>query len=137
MLRRLAAPFRGERGDALIEGLLALGLVLLVVWFAAQAIAYVHARNIAEAAAQDGASDAASGGPQAGIDRAQQILAAAGGAGARLHASASTEANEVTITVQGAPPKLFSLPLLLPDIHAAASLPLEQYPADEQASSTP
>jgi len=134
MLHRLAARFQAERGDALIEGLLALGLVLLVVWFAAQAIAYVHARNIAEAAAQDGASNAASGGPQAGIQRAQQILAAAGGASSRLHATASSDSGEITITVQGAPPKLFSLPLLLPSIHAAASLPLEQYPADEQAA---
>jgi hypothetical protein len=133
MLHQLAARLRGERGDALIEGMLALGLVLLVVWFAAQAVAYVHARNIAEAAAQDGASDAASGGPQAGIQRAEQILTAAGGAGSHLHASVSSNSGEITITVQGAPPRLFSLPLLLPSIHAAASLPLEQYPADEQA----
>jgi len=131
---RLVIRMRGERGDALIEGLLALGLVLLVVAFAGQAIAYVHARNVAQAAAQDGASDGASGGPQAGITRAQQILTAAGGAGAHLHADATSDAGEITVTVEGAPPKLFSLPLLLPNIHASASLPLEQYPADEQAS---
>ena len=125
---------RGERGDALIEGLLALGLILLVIAFAGQAIAYVHARDVAQAAAQDGASDAASGGPQAGITRAQQILTAAGGAGAHLHAAAASDAGEITVTVEGAPPKLFALPLLLPNIHASASLPLEQYPADEQAA---
>ncbi len=135
MTRRLASRLGCERGDALIEGMLALGLVLLVVGFAGQAIAYVHARNIAEAAAQDGASAAASGGPQAGITRAKQILTAAGGAGSHLHASAATTAGEVTVTVQGSPPKLFSLPLLLPDIHATASLPVEQYAANELASS--
>jgi hypothetical protein len=134
MTRRLAPRLGCERGDALIEGLLALGLVLLVVCFAGQAIAYVHARNIAEAAAQDGASDAASGGVQAGVSRAEAILTAAGGAGAHLHATATTDAGEVTVTVEGAPPKLFSLPLLLPDIHAAASLPVEQYAANEQAT---
>jgi len=134
MTRRLAPRLGCERGDALIEGLLALGLVLLVVCFAGQAIAYVHARNIAEAAAQDGASDAASGGAQAGISRAEQILTAAGGAGSHLHATATTDAGEITITVQGAPPKLFSLPLLLPNIHATASLPVEQYAANEQAT---
>ena len=133
MTRRLAPRLGCERGDALIEGLLALGLVLLVVCFAGQAIAYVHARNIAEAAAQDGASAAASGGPQAGISRAEQILTAAGGAGSHLHATATTDAGEITITVQGAPPKLFSLPLLLPNIHARASLPIEQYATNEQA----
>lgn len=134
MPRQLVRRCNGERGDALIEGLLAFGLVLLVVGFAAQAVAYVHARNLAEAAAQDGASDAARGGPHAGIVRAAQILSAAGGAGAHLHASATTQAGQITVTVEGAPPKLFSLPLLLPNIHAAASLPLEQYPADEQAA---
>lgn len=133
MIRPRVTRLTGERGDALIEGLLALGLVLLVICFAAQAVAYVHARNIAEAAAQDGASDAATGGPQAGVNRAQEILTAAGGAAANLRATASGD-GEVTITVQGAPPRLFSLPLLLPTIRAAASLPVEQYPANEQAA---
>ncbi len=134
MAGRLAAKVVDERGDALIEGLLALALVLLTVAFTGQAIAYVHARNIAEAAAQDGASSAASGGLQAGVDRAEQILAAAGGAGSNLHASAETGAGEVTVSVEGVPPRLFSLPLLLPTIHASASVPVEQYPADEQAA---
>jgi hypothetical protein len=40
----------------------------------------------------------------------------------------------VTVTVEGAPPRLFSVPLLLPNIHAAASLPVEQYAPDEQAT---
>ena len=135
MARRLLRRLRRERGDALIEGMLALGLVLLVVCFAAQAILYVHTRNIAQAAAQDGASDAATGGPQAGISRAEQILTAAGGVGRHFHATATSGAGEVTVSVRGSPPKLFSLPLLLPNIHATASLPVEQYPADEQASS--
>jgi hypothetical protein len=135
MTRRLLRRLGCERGDALIEGMLALGLVLLVVCFAAQAIAYVHTRNIAEAAAQDGASDAATGGPQAGISRAEQILAAAGGAGSHLHATATISTGEVTVSVQGSPPELFSLPLLLPNIDVTASLPVEQYPADEQTSS--
>ena len=134
MRRQLHSALRCERGDALIEGMLALGLVLLVVCFAGQAIAYVHARDIAQAAAQDGVSDAASGGPQAGINRAEQILTAAGGAGAHLHSSASSDGGEITVTVQGAPPTLFSLPLVVPSIHAAANLPLEQYPANEQAA---
>ena len=134
MIPRLATRLQAERGDALIEGLLALGLVLLVVCFAGQAIAYVHTRDVAQAAAQDGASDAATGGPQAGVTRAEQILTAAGGSGSHLHARVSSDAGEITVTVAGAPPKLFSLPLLLPNIHASASLPLEQYPADEHAS---
>ena len=42
-MRALARRLACERGDALIEGLLALGLVLLTVAFAVQAIAYAHA----------------------------------------------------------------------------------------------
>ena len=133
-MRRLARRLGEERGQALIEGLLALGLVLLVVAFAAEAIAYAHARNVAQAAAQDGARAAAAGGTQAGIDRANAILAAAGGAGSAMHANASVSGNEVTITVNGQAPHLFNVPLVLPAVAASASLPLEQYPADEQAA---
>jgi hypothetical protein len=134
MTRSPVRRLRCERGDALIEGILALGLVLLVVAFAGQAIAYVHARNVAEAAAQDGVSAAASQGPQAGIARAQTILGAAGGAGAALQATATETSSEVTVTVHGQAPKLFSLPLVLPGIQVEASLPLEQYPSDDQAA---
>jgi hypothetical protein len=133
-MRRLARRLEEERGQALIEGLLALGLVLLVAAFAAEAISYAHARNVAQAAAQDGARAAAGGGPQAGIDRANAILAAAGGAGAAMHANASVTGNEVTITINGQVPHLFNVPLVLPAVAVSASLPLEQYAPDEQAA---
>src|SRR2546423_1859268 len=73
-MRLLARRLEQECGQALIEGLLALGLVLLVVAFAAEAIAYAHSRSVAEAAAQDGARAAAAAGPQAGIDRAAVVV---------------------------------------------------------------
>ncbi len=127
--RRLAC----ERGDALIEGLFAFALVLLVVGVAAQALAYAHARSVAAAAAQDGARAAAATGPEAGIARASAILAAAGGTGANLRASAREDGDEVTVSVEGEAPRLFSLPLLLPAVRASASLPLERYPTAEAA----
>ncbi len=71
--RRLAC----ERGDALIEGLFAFALVLLVVGVAAQALAYAHARSVAVAAAQDGARAAAAGGTEAGVARARTVRALA------------------------------------------------------------
>jgi hypothetical protein len=126
--RRLAC----ERGDALIEGLFALALVLLVVAVGAQALAYAHARSVAAAAAQDGVRAAASTGTEAGIARANAILAAAGGAGRSLRASAREEGDEVTVSIEGEAPRLFSLPLL-PTVRASASLPLERYPAVEAA----
>lgn len=122
-----------ERGDALIEGLFALMLVLLVVGVAAQALAYAHARSVASAAAQDGARAAAVGGSQAGIARASAILAAAGDTGESLRATAREDGGEVTLSVEGKAPRLFSLPLLLPAVQASASLPLERYPAAEAA----
>jgi len=133
-VRRLARRLGEERGQALIESLLALGLVLLVVAFAAEAIAYAHTRSVAEAAAQDGARAAAAGGPQAGIDRADAVLAAAGGAGSAMHANATVNGNEVTITVNGQAPHLFNVPLVLPAVAVSASLPLEQYAPDELAA---
>jgi hypothetical protein len=130
-MRALARRLRCERGQALVEGLLALGLVLLTVCFAVQALAYAHARSVAIAAAQDGVRAAAADGPQAGIDRAAGVLAAAGGTGAGLRASVSEQANEVTITISGQAPRLFAVPVLLPAVSASASLPLEQYPQAE------
>ena len=61
MVWRIRVRLLCERGDALISGLLALGLVLLTVALAVQALAYAHARNVAQAAAQDGAETAAGG----------------------------------------------------------------------------
>lgn len=132
-MNRIRRKLAGERGDALIEGLFALMLVLLVVGVAAQALAYAHAKSVATAAAQDGARAGAAGGPDAGIVRARAILAAAGGTGERLRATAREAGDEVTVNVQGEAPRLFSLPLLLPAVRASASLPLERYPAAEAA----
>ena len=67
---------RSERGDALIDGLLMLGVVVLVVLVAVQALMYAHARSVAQAAAQDGARAAAVSGAGAGVTRAGAVLAA-------------------------------------------------------------
>ena len=54
-----------------------------------------------------------------------------------MHANASVSGNEVTVTVYGQAPHLFNVPLIVPAVAASASLPLEQYPADEQAVAAP
>jgi hypothetical protein len=132
-MRRIRRSLACERGDALIEGLFAFALVLLVVAVGAQALAYAHARSVAAAAAQDGARAAAAAGPEAGVARANAILDAAGGAGANLRASAREQGDEVTVSVDGDAPRLFSLPLLLPTVRVSASLPFERYPTAEAA----
>jgi hypothetical protein len=130
-VRRLVRRLQAEEGQALIEGLLALGLVLLVVVVAVQAFAYAHARAVAAAAAQDGARTAAVDGADAGVARADTVLQAAGGAGASLRASARVDVDEVTVRVAGSAPRLFPLSLILPNVVASASLPLERYPQAE------
>lgn len=125
---------RSERGEALIDGLMMLALVVLIVLLTVQALFYVHARNVAQAAAQDGVREAAVAGAGAGVARASAVLAAAGGTGADLHPSAAGTQSTVTVTVQGHAPKVFPLSLFLPGVSSSATLPQERYPADEQAA---
>ena len=132
-MNRIGRKLASERGTALVEGLFALMLVLLVVGVAAQALGYAHAKSVAAAAAQDGARAAAASGTEAGIARASAILAAAGETGENLRATAREAGDEVTVSVEGDAPRLFSLPLILPAVRSSASLPLERYPAAEAA----
>jgi hypothetical protein len=132
-VRPRVRSLQAEEGQALIEGLLALGLVLLVVVVAVEALAYAHARSVAAAAAEDGARTAAVGGADAGVARADAVLHAAGGAGASLHATARVDIDEVTVRITGSAPRLFPLSLVLPNVVASASLPLERYPQAEAA----
>jgi hypothetical protein len=132
MVTRVRKRLAEERGDALISGLLMLGLLLLVVALSIQALAYAHARNVAQAAAQEGAETAAAEGQGTGIARAEAILLAAGGAGAGLHPSAHSSPSVVTVVVSGNAPHVFpGVDLLLPGITARASVPTEHYPQDE------
>jgi len=131
--RRLREGLRAERGSSIVESLLALGLLALVVAVGAQGFAYAEARSVAIAAAQDGVAAAASNGLGAGLARAQQVLDAGGGAARRLTPSLAEDGATVTVTVQGEAPEVLPLPTLLPAIRTSATLPLERYPADEQA----
>jgi hypothetical protein len=122
-----------ERGDTLISGLLALGLVLLTIGLGVQALMFAHAGSVAHAAAQDGVEAASSEGTGAGIARADVVLAAAGGVGSHLRPSAHSNRSVVTVVVQGSAPHLFpGVDLMLPTITATASEPLERYPKDEE-----
>src|SRR3954465_14604060 len=114
---------RSERGEALIDGLLMLGLVLLVVAVAIPPLSYAHARSVAQAAAQDGARAAATLGAAAGVARAGAVLAAAGGTGVGLRPSAQAGATSVTVRVTGHAPRIFGVSLFLPSVRASANLP--------------
>jgi hypothetical protein len=128
----LRERFSSERGESVIPALLTLGLVLLTIAVAMQALAYAHARSVAQAAAQDGVEAASSEGTGAGIARADTLLGAAGGVGAHLRPSVQSTTGVVTVVVQGSAPHIFpGLDLMLPGISAKASAPVERYPQDE------
>ena len=130
----LIARLRDERGSSLVETLLALSLVVLVVAIGVQGFAYLQARSIATAAAQDGARAAVSAGAAAGLERSRQVLGAGGGAARDLKASISEQQSGITVTVIGSAASVFPFSLIVPSIETSATLPVEQYPADEQAS---
>jgi Flp pilus assembly protein TadG len=130
----LIARLRDERGSSLVETLLALSLVVLVVAIGVQGFAYLQARSIATAAAQDGARAAVSAGAAAGLERSRQVLGAGGGAARDLRASISEQQSGITVTVIGSAASVFPFSLIVPSIQTSATLPVEQYPSDEQAS---
>ena len=132
--RTVSARLREERGSSLVETLLALGLVVLVVAIGVQGFAYLQARSIATAAAQDGARAAVSEGAAIGLERSRQVLGAGGNAARELRASISEQQSGITVTVSGRAGSVFPFSLIVPSVQASATLPLEQYPADEQAS---
>jgi len=132
--RRVWRHFADESGASIIEDLLALMLLALVFAVGVQGFAYAQARSVAVAAAQEGANDAASNGPNAGIEGAQQVLDAGGGAAHHLSPTVTEGTDTVTVTVAGQAPQLFPLSILLPTIRTSATDPLEQYPTNEQAA---
>jgi Tfp pilus assembly protein PilV len=121
-----------ERGSSLVETLIALTLVTMVVTIGVQGFAYLQARSIATAAAEEGVRAAVAAGPAAGLQRSKQVLAAGGGAGARLTAAIDETEAGTRVTVSGSAAGVFPLALLLPTVHASATLPPEQYPTDER-----
>jgi len=131
----IAARAAEERGSSIVEGLLALGLLLLVFGIGAEAMLFAQARTIAIAAAQEGARSAALGGESAGLASAREVLAAGGGLADGLSASIEERGASVTALVAGSPPALFHSGVLLPAIRAAATVPQERYTAAEFATS--
>lgn len=131
-MRRAARQLRCERGDGLIDTLLILTVVLFIVVVTIQTLLYAHARSIATGAAQDGARAAASSTSAAGVSRATRILAASGGTGGRLSATAHDSAASVTIEVVGDAPHVFPVGFAVPRVKASATLPVERYSEQER-----
>jgi hypothetical protein len=131
--RRIRALARAERGSAIVEGLLALGLVSLAFAVGVQAVVIVQTRAIATAAAQAGVRAGAVGGTGPALDAAGQVLDAGGQLGTALVPSVADDGDTVTASVTGPVRTIFALGLDLPPIVAVATAPAEGYPQSEQA----
>ena len=132
VLTWLRTRVRDERGSVSLELAVVFPVVLLLIFGTIQGALYYHARNVALAAAQEGVVDARveNGSAGAGVARAQEFLADAGGNRVLLNAAVSSDssATEVTITVRGA------VPSVLPGVAGltltqSASGPLERVTA--------
>ena len=121
------AAAEGEQGQALVETLLALSLVLFLLALAGQALAYLDVRLLAREAAAEAAQTAAQQGAAAAVSRAEAILAAAPGLSSHLHTSATLTGNEVSVEISGDPPSFGPLAALVPAVRERASVPLERY----------
>jgi hypothetical protein len=133
-VRLRSVPLDDERGSSLVEALLALTLVAMVVTIGVQGFAYLQARSVATAAAQEGVRVAVADGSTAGLERSNEVLTVGGAAAAGLKASIDETQAGTRVTVAGPAPSVFPLALLLPAVHVSATLPAEGYATDERAS---
>lgn len=127
MYRRL----RGERGDATVEAVLAVPVLLLLIMTVIQFGLFYHASHTAEAAVQEGVRAArVEGGTAAdGRDRAERFMHDAAPTlvnGVRVDAVRDTEVARVE--VRGSVRAI--VPGLHLSIHAEAESPVERFRAD-------
>jgi len=91
-------PRRGERGSAVMEFVLVVPLLVFLLFAVVQVGLYFYARNMAAAAAADGARYAASSGvePSAGADRASELLHAALHGALPMHCAGTADVDATT-----------------------------------------
>ena len=122
-----------ERGDTLISGLLALGLVLLTVGLAVQALC---SRTPGQSRTRQRRTACRRPAPKAPARASLAPMRFSLPLEASAHTfdpSAHSNTSVVTVVVQGSAPHLFpGVDLMLPTITATASEPLERYPQDEE-----
>lgn len=123
--------FRDERGDATVEAVLAVPVLLLLVLLVIQFGLYYHAAHTAEAAAQEGARAARVEGASAadGDDRARSFMADA--APTLVHdvtIYATRDTDTARVEVRGVVHAI--VPGLNLSVHAEAASPVERFRAD-------
>jgi Flp pilus assembly protein TadG len=114
-----------EEGAGALETAIVAPAVLLLLVAVLQAALWWHANHVALAAAQQGATVAASQGPVAGRTAATDFARSAGLDDPAATADGSAGSATVTVTVTGRAPGL--IPGFSPAVHASAAAPTENY----------
>lgn len=122
---------RNQRGDATLEAVLAVPVLLLLIFMVLQFGLYYHAAHTAEAAAQEGARAARLDGGTAadGRARAEGFMAEAAPTLVRdVRVAATRDAEHVHVEVRGTVQSL--VPGVTLTVHADADGPVERFRAD-------
>lgn len=126
---RRPPPTTCERGSSSLELVIVFPAVLLIIFSGITAALFFHARNVAQAAAQEGLRDAqaVNGSGDQGEQRARQFLQAAGGGDVLrdVTVTRSVTANWATVTVEGR--SLTLLPGVTFRVEQSATGPVERF----------
>jgi Flp pilus assembly protein TadG len=119
---------RDERGSVTIQIVFLMPALFLVMFLGVQGALYYHAREVALAAAQEGARDAGSenGTRYAGVTTANTFLADAGGSDAMTSTSVSGSRTATTATVTVTGKSLSVIPGWHVTVTQSASVPVER-----------
>lgn len=116
----------GDRG--VVATVIVLPCVLLAFWLVLQFAIVLHARHVAQAAAQDAAAAAAIGGDAYGT--AASLMDAAGAWVSGVAISTSTSSHDVTVRVRADVLQVF--PLGSYSVAASGAAPLEEFIAQPE-----
>lgn len=126
--RRHSTP-AGERGSSSLELVIVFPAIMLIIFGGITAALFFHARNVAQAAAQEGLREATAvnGTGRAGEQRARQFIDNAGGRDVLQDVTITRDvaANWATVTVEGR--SLTLLPGMTLRIEQSATGPVERF----------
>ena len=128
MTVRVRRRARGERGSVAIQMAFLLPALFAVMFLGVQASLYYHARSVAQAAAEEGAREAAgqTGSRESGVAVATAFLHDAGGADVMTHTQVTGTRSAVTATMTVTGTTLSVIPGWKGSVTQRASMPVER-----------
>jgi Flp pilus assembly protein TadG len=128
MTARLRRRSRDERGSVTIQMVFLMPALFLVMFLGVQGALYYHAREVALAAAQEGAREAGSenGTRDSGVETANAFLKDAGGSDVMTSTSVSGSRTTTTATVTVTGKSMSVIPGWHVTVSQSASVPVER-----------